>query len=187
MRDPFSPRSISILMQRVALSYLHKGTDGKGWGLLQPHVLCAGDCLDQGTNGYTSLLFGGRVQFRVKVTVDIQPLTDELGPATCHRRITPCKGGGGGLASQPRRYQVPGQPLLNRHQVGGVSRSPDGLFAQQEREPNRGRPAVRGKRTYGGRPGQRVQEQGTWASQKHSEAGYGRPVHRGVWTAKTVK
>ena len=51
----------------------------------------------------------------------------------------------------------------------------------------RGRPAVRGERTYGGRPGQRVEEQGTWASQKHSEAGYGRPVDRGVWTAKTVK
>ena len=96
-------------------------------------------------------------------------------------------GGGGGLASQPRRYRVPGQPLLNRHQVGGVSRSPDGLFAQQEREPIRGRPTVRQKRTYGGRPGQRVEEQGTWAAQKHSEAGYGRPVDRGVWTAKTVK
>ena len=96
---------------------------------------------------------------------------------------------GDGLASQPRRYRVPGQPLLNRHQVGGVSRSPDGLFAQQEREPTRGRPAVRGKRTYGGRPGQRVEEQGTWASctQKHSEAGCGRPVDRGAWTAKNVK
>ena len=96
---------------------------------------------------------------------------------------------GDGLASQPRPYRVPGQPLLNRHQVRGVSHSPDGLFAQQEREPIRGRPAVRGKRTYGGRPGQRVEEQGTWASrtQKHSEAGYGRPVDRGAWTAKTVK
>ena len=96
---------------------------------------------------------------------------------------------GDGLASQLRRYRVPGQPLLNRHQVGGVSRSPDGLFAQQEREPIRGRPAVRGKRTYGGRPGQRDEKQGTWAShtQKHSEAGYGRPVYRGTWTAKTVK
>ena len=62
-----------------------------------------------------------------------------------------------------------------------------GGFAQQEREPIRGRPTVRGKRTYGGRPGQRVEEQGTWAAQKHSEAGYGRPVDRGVWTAKTVK
>ena len=71
---------------------------------------------------------------------------------------------GDGLASQPRRYRVPGQPLLNRHQVAGVSRSPDGLFVQQEQEPIRGRPAVRGKRTYGGRPGQRVEEQGTWAS-----------------------
>ena len=94
---------------------------------------------------------------------------------------------GDGLASQPRRYRVPGQPLLNRHQVGGVSHSPDGLFAQQEWEPIRGRPTVRGKRTYGGRPGQRVEEQGTWAAQKHSEAGDGRPVDRGVWTAKTVK
>ena len=94
---------------------------------------------------------------------------------------------GDGLASQPRRYRVPGQPLLNRHQVGGVSRSPDGLFAQQEWEPIRGRPTVRGKRAYGGRPGQSVEEQGTWAAQKHSEAGDGRPVDRGVWTAKTVK
>ena len=107
------------------------------------------------------------------------------------------RGGGAGdsdnkrdrLASQPRRYRVPGQPLLNRHRVGGVSRSPDGLFAQHEWEPTRGRPAVRGKRTYGGRPGQLLEEQGTWASrtQKHSEVGYGRPVDRGVWTAKTVK
>ena len=34
-----------------------------------------------------------------------------------------------------------------------------------------------------------MEEQGTWASrtQKHSGAGYGRPVDRGVWTAKTVK
>ena len=87
---------------------------------------------------------------------------------------------GDGLASQPRRYRVPGQPLLNRHQVGGVSCSPDGLFAQQERGPIRGRPTVRGKRTYGGRPEQRVEEQGTWASrtQKHSEAGDGRLVDK---------
>ena len=72
----------------------------------------------------------------------------------------------------------PAQPASG----GGVSRSPDGLFAQQEREPIRSRPAARGKRTYGGQPGQRVEEQGTWASrtQKHSEAGYGRPVDRGT-------
>ena len=96
---------------------------------------------------------------------------------------------GGGAQRSRRGNQNSGQPLLNRHQVRGVSRSPDGLFAQQEREPIRGRPAVRGKRTYGGRLRQRVEEQGTWASrtQKHSEAGYGRPVDRGAWTAKTVK
>ena len=123
--------------------------------------------------------------------------TDNRTPPPLSLRTVPqVRGGGGGsdnkgdgLASQPRRYRVPGQPLLNRHQVGGVSRSPDGLFAQQEREPIRGRPAVRGKRTYGGRLGQCVKKQGTWASrtQKHSEAGYGRPVDRGAWTAKTVK
>ena len=103
----------------------------------------------------------------------------------CAWEATPIKG----MLAWSRRYWVPGQPLLNRHQVGGVSRSPDGLSAQQEREPIRGRPAVRGKRTYGGRPGQGVEEHGTWASrtQKHSEAGYGRPVERGAWTAKTVK
>ena len=96
---------------------------------------------------------------------------------------------GDGPASQPCRYQVPGQPLLNRHQVGGVSSSPDGLFAQQGRVPIRGRPAVRGKGTYGGRSGQCMEEQGTWASRtrKHSKADYGRPVDRGAWTAKTVK
>ena len=84
-----------------------------------------------------------------------------------------------GSASQPRRYRVPGQPLLNWHKVGDVSRSPNGLFAQQEGEPIRGRPAVRGKRTYGGRSGQGVEE--------HSEAGYEPPVDRGAWTAKIVK
>ena len=83
---------------------------------------------------------------------------------------------GDGLASQPRCYRVPGQPLLNRHQVGGVYRSPDGLFAQQEREPIRGRPAVRGKGTYGERSGQRVEEQGTWASRTETQRGR-------LWTA----
>ena len=37
---------------------------------------------------------------------------------------------GDGLASRTHHYQVPAQPVLNRHQVGGVSRSPDGLFTQ---------------------------------------------------------
>ena len=41
----------------------------------------------------------------------------------------------------------------------------------------------------GGRPGQRVEEQGTWASRtrKRSKAGGGRPADGGVGTAKTVK
>ena len=82
-----------------------------------------------------------------------------------------------------------GGVLLNRHQVGGVSRSPDGLFVQQEGEPTRGRSAMRGKGTCGGRSGQCMEEQGAWASRtrKRREAGYGQPVDTGVWTAKTVK
>ena len=45
---------------------------------------------------------------------------------------------------------MPGQPLLNRHQVGGVSRSPDGLFEQQEREPIRARGKLACARGGGG-------------------------------------
>ena len=104
----------------------------------------------------------------VRCTITCVPCNHHSAHLPFLHRKGPSAGGGGGA-------------LLNRHQVGGVSRSPDGQFAQQEREPIRGRPAVRGKRTYGGRPGQCVKEQGTWASrtQKHSEAGYGRPVDRG--------
>ena len=42
---------------------------------------------------------------------------------------------------------------------------------------------------FGGRPGQRVEEQGAWASptRKRSEARCGRLEDGGVWTAKTVK
>ena len=36
------------------------------------------------------------------------------------------------------------------------------------------------RREGGGGGGQRVEEQGTWASQKHSEAGYGAMVHGGT-------
>ena len=103
------------------------------------------------------------------------------------------KGGGGGYACGGGGVEVAtgcqGNPCSTGITGGGVSRSPDGLFAQQEREPIRGRPAVRGKGTYGVRPGQHMEEQGTWASrtQKHSEAGYGQPVDRGAWTAKKVK
>ena len=46
------------------------------------------------------------------------------------------KGWPGQPALSPR---VPGQPLLNRHQVGGVSCSLGGLSEQQERGPTRGR------------------------------------------------
>ena len=107
---------------------------------------------------------------------------------------------GDGLASQPRRYRVPGQPLLNRHQVGGVSAAQMGCLRNKSGSPSRADQPCGGKGHmhipyiyiyiciyHGGRPGQRVEEQGTWAAQKHSEAGDGRPVDRGVWTAKTVK
>ena len=93
---------------------------------------------------------------------------------------------GDGLASQPRRYRMPGQPLLNRHQVGGIYRWADcatGAGAHQ------GQTSREGEKGIWWTAGQRVEERGIWASrtQKHSEAGYGRPVDRGVWTTKTVK
>ena len=113
---------------------------------------------------------------------------DGLPGVRCIRWLPPCNS----YATVPKYNSPYAYCSLDKAvdaQVGGVSRSPDGLFAQKEWEPIGGRPAVRGKRTYGGRPGQRVEKQGTWASgtQKHSEAGYGRPVNRGAWTAKTVK
>ena len=75
-----------------------------------------------------------------------------------------------------------------RQSLEGVGQQ---LFMQDECDPDvqvSGATAEE-RRREGGRPGKRVEEQGTWASrtQKHSEAGYGRPVDRGAWTAKTVK
>ena len=86
---------------------------------------------------------------------------------------------------QRTQIQAPGGSYVAMH--GGV---PPGCAGYWESAyVGVGRKYVLGgeERTYGGRPGQRVEEQGTWAAQKHSEAGYGRPVDRGVWTAKTVK
>ena len=86
---------------------------------------------------------------------------------------------GDGLASQPPRYRVQGQPLLNWHQVGSVFHSPDGLFAQQEPEPTRGRPAVRGKGTYGGQSGQVWRSR---ASGPHAHGTTARQVMDSLWT-----
>ena len=59
---------------------------------------------------------------------------------------------------------------------------------QQGTRPAHVRPAELGS-VRGGRPEQRVEEQGTWASctRKRSEAGCGQPEGGGVGTAKTVK
>ena len=59
---------------------------------------------------------------------------------------------------------------------------------QQGTRPAHARP-TEWRSVCGGRQGQRVEEQGTWAShtRKCSEAGCGWPEDRGVWTAKTVK
>ena len=67
----------------------------------------------------------------------------------------------------------------------------DGTYAtrnQQGTRPVHAQPTERGS-VCGGWPGQRVEEQGTWASRtrKCSEAGCGWPEDGGVWTAKTVK
>ena len=67
----------------------------------------------------------------------------------------------------------------------------DGAHAtrdQQGTRPAHARP-TEWESVCGGRQGQRVEDQGTWASrtQTHSKAGCGRPEDGGVRTAKTVK
>ena len=64
----------------------------------------------------------------------------------------------------------------------------EGEGNQQRTRPAHTRPTEWGS-VCGGRLGQRVEEQGTWASHtwKHSEADCGQPEDGGVWTAKTVK
>ena len=59
---------------------------------------------------------------------------------------------------------------------------------QQGTRPGHAQPAEWGS-VCGGRPGQRAEKQGTWASRtpKRSQAGCGRPEDGGVWAAKTVK
>ena len=94
---------------------------------------------------------------------------------TCHTN-TPCWLGHRGCSQPGPDPRGGGGADPHGVQESSVDQTLDVGYAD-----NRGRPAVRGKRTYGGRPGQRVEEQGTWASrtQKHSEAGHGRPVDRG--------
>ena len=81
------------------------------------------------------------------------------------------------------RPRVPALPLLRdisaRGGGAGVKRASQGFWLTP---PPPSDPYTPGR-------GGGVEEQGTWASrtQKHSEAGYGRPVDRGAWTAKTVK
>ena len=88
---------------------------------------------------------------------------------------------GTGLPTAVRKNQ----PLVPRSNFGGkVCARTDPWFRGQTL-PVPGHGGGGGIRTAGTRGG--GGGQGTWASQKHSETGYGRPVDRGVWTAKTVK
>ena len=75
-----------------------------------------------------------------------------------------------------------GAPATRVHHEAHATRN------QQRTHAAHARPTEWGS-VRGGRPGQSVEEQGTWASRtrKRSEAGCGRPEHGGVWTAKTVK
>ena len=80
-----------------------------------------------------------------------------------------------------------GEGLVLASPLSRVSHGcPEGAYGEFIKGPMmpRGQGCVR---RGGGGGGQRAEEQGTWAAQTHSEAGYGRPVDRGVWTAKTVK
>ena len=78
--------------------------------------------------------------------------------------------------------------VVGQDQFNCEWRGEGGGGGQQGMRPAQARPTKWGS-VCGGRPGQCVEEQGTWAShtRKHSEAGCGRPEDGGVWTAKTVK
>ena len=99
-------------------------------------------------------------------------------------------GGGYCRVQMPLKLALGVRGTMAGHRLGALPplpmHPPPSQYPLQPRV--RGRVSAEdGGGAYGGRPGQRVEEQGTWAAQKHSEAGYGRPVDRGVWTAKTVK
>ena len=98
----------------------------------------------------------------------------------------PTPGAGGG--SQRRGHSA----AYRGHRAGAhASRVNHGSHATRNQQgtcPAHAPPAEWGS-VRGGRPGHRVEEQGTWASgtRKRSEAGCGRPEDGGVGTAKTVK
>ena len=87
--------------------------------------------------------------------------------------------------SLPGARATPAQPASG----GGCLPQPRWAVCATGAGAHQGQTSREGEKTYGERPGQHMEEQGTWASRtrKHSEAGYGRPVDRGAWTAKTVK
>ena len=145
-----------------------EGKEGKGDCVGETEHLCEGE--------------GVRLRLRVRVKVE-----DSRNNTTMQKNSTTTQHNH--VTIQQHNKQQCNCPTHGAKGGSCVSCSPDGLFAQQEREPIRGRPAVRGKGAYGGRPGQRVEEQGTWASrtQKHSEEGHRRPEDGGVWRANTVK
>ena len=72
------------------------------------------------------------------------------------RDVRPCSGPawGEGLASQPRRYRMPVQPLLNQHQVGVACRGPVGLTAQSTHRPQIHSSAAKGTSRHRVRSGQ---------------------------------
>ena len=99
-----------------------------------------------------------------------------MGRGACTR----LRGGGGSSLKHPGHRAGAHATCVN-HEVHATRN-------QQGTRPAHTRPTEWGS-VRGGRPGQRVEEQGTWASctRQRSEAGHGRPEDGGVGTAKKVK
>ena len=97
---------------------------------------------------------------------------------------------GDGLASQPRRYRVPGQPLPASG--GGCLPQPRWAVCATGAGAHRGQTSREGEKDIWWTAGTARGGTGHLGlthteTQKHSKAGYGRPVDRGAWAAKTVK
>ena len=88
-------------------------------------------------------------------------------------------------SSLPGARATPAQPASG----GGCLPQPRWAGFATGAGAHQGQTSREGERDIWWTAGQRVEEQGTWASraQKHSEAGYEWPVDRGAWTANTVK
>ena len=87
---------------------------------------------------------------------------------------------GDGLASQPRGYRVPGQPLLNRHQVGGCLPQPRWAVCATGAGAHQGQTSREGEKGIWWTAG--TARGGTDAPGPHAHRNTARQAMNGLWT-----